>query len=78
MQEVTRASTYRSEFYEAYKRQAKISHEELKEYNGELNATLLCVSDPIRYLKSSCTKQSEADRALLLRRHRSLWSLRHC
>lgn len=42
MQEVTGA---RSEFYEAYKRQAKIFDRELKEYNKELNVTLLFVSD---------------------------------
>jgi hypothetical protein len=37
----------RLEFYEAYKRQAKIFDRELKEYNKELNVTLLFVSDPI-------------------------------
>ena len=47
VQEVTRTpTTFRSEFYEAYKRQAKIFHKELKEYNKELNVTLLFVSDP--------------------------------
>lgn len=35
----------RSEFYEAYKRQAEIFDKELKEYNKELNVTLLFVSD---------------------------------
>jgi len=39
-------ATVRSEFYEAYKRQAKIFDKELKEYNKELNVTLLFVSDP--------------------------------
>lgn len=39
-------TTIRSEFYEAYKRQAKIFNKELKEYNKELNVTLLFVSDP--------------------------------
>jgi len=38
--------TVRSEFYEAYKRQAKIFDKELKEYNKELNVTLLFVSVP--------------------------------
>lgn len=46
-QEVARTpTTFRSEFYEAYKRQAKIFNEELKEYDKELNITLLFVSDP--------------------------------
>ena len=39
-------ATVRSEFYEAYKRQAKIFNKELKEHNKELNVTLLFVSDP--------------------------------
>ncbi|KAF9785097.1 hypothetical protein BJ322DRAFT_807317 [Thelephora terrestris] len=34
-------TTFRSEFYEAYKRQAKVFDKELKEYNNELNVTLL-------------------------------------
>jgi hypothetical protein len=40
-------TTFRSAFYEAYKRQAKIFDEELKEYNKELNVALLFVSDLI-------------------------------
>ena len=43
-------TTFRSEFYEAYKRQAKIFDKELKGYNEELNVTLLFVSDLIGYL----------------------------
>ena len=39
-------TSFRTEFYEAYKRQVKIFDEELKEYNNELNVTLLFVSDP--------------------------------
>ena len=47
VQEVARTpTTFRSEFYEAYRRQAKIFDKELKEYNKELNVTLLFVSDP--------------------------------
>jgi len=47
-QEVTGTpTTFRSEFYEAYKRQAKIFEKELKEYDKELNVTLLFVSDPV-------------------------------
>lgn len=39
-------TTVRPEFYEAFKRQAEIFDNELKEYNKELNVTLLFVSDP--------------------------------
>ena len=39
-------TTVRPEFYEAFKRQAEIFDKELKEYNKELNVTLLFVSDP--------------------------------
>jgi len=47
-QEVTGTPTaFRSEFYEAYKRQAKIFDRELKEYDKELNVTLLFVSDHV-------------------------------
>jgi hypothetical protein len=48
VQEATRTPPIpiRSEFYEAYKRQAKIFDKELKEYNKELNVTLLFVSNP--------------------------------
>jgi len=47
-QEVTETgpTTVRPEFYEAFKRQAEIFDKELKEYNKELNVTLLFVSDP--------------------------------
>ena len=48
MQDVTHGGTptaIRSEFYEVYKRQAKIFDKELKDYNKELNVTLLFVSD---------------------------------
>ena len=46
--EVTETTTtFRSEFYEAYKRRAKIFGKELKEYNKELNVTLVFVSDPV-------------------------------
>ena len=40
----TTTTTFRPEFYEAYRRQAKIFDKELKEYNKELNVTLLLVS----------------------------------
>ena len=49
MQDVTQGGTptaVRSGFYEAYKRQAKVFDKELKDYNKELNVTLLFVSDP--------------------------------
>ena len=49
MQDVTQGGTptaIRSEFYEAYKRQAKVFDKELKDYNKELNVALLFVSDP--------------------------------
>ena len=72
------STTFRSEFYKAYKQQEKIFNGELKEYNKELNVTLLCVSDPVRYLKSSCIKPSEADRKFLFRLRHSLSSLQHC
>lgn len=39
-------TTFRPEFYEVYKRQAKIFDEELKEHNKELNVTLVFVSGP--------------------------------
>ena len=39
-------ATVRPEFYEVFKRQAEIFDKELKEYNKELNVTLLFVSDP--------------------------------
>lgn len=42
----TGPTTVRPEFYEAFKRQAEIFDKELKEYNKELNVTLLFVSDP--------------------------------
>ena len=58
MQEVTGA---RSEFYEAYKRQAKIFDKELKEYNKELNVTLLFVSDTQKPV--TCIKLSETSDA---------------
>lgn len=46
VQEVTETPTaIRSEFYEAYRRQAKIFDKELKKYNKELNVTLLFVGD---------------------------------
>ena len=48
-QEVTNEApaTIRPEFYEAFKRQAGVFDKELKEYNKELNVTLLFVSDPL-------------------------------
>lgn len=47
VQEATEApTTLRSEFYGAYKRQARIFDKELREYGKELNVTLLFVSDP--------------------------------
>jgi hypothetical protein len=38
-------TTFRPEFLEVYRRQAKIFDRELKEYNKELNITLIFVSD---------------------------------
>lgn len=47
VREVTGTPTaIRSEFYEAYRRQAKNFNKELKKYNKELNVTLVFVSGP--------------------------------
>jgi len=57
-------TTLRSEFYEAYKRQAKIFNKELEEYDKELNVTLLLVSDPVCYLGRACAKRIHVQAAL--------------
>lgn len=47
----------RSEFYEAYKREAKIFNKELKKCNKELNVTLLFVSNP----PDACAREIDTD-----------------
>ena len=67
---------FRTEFYELYKKQAGIFDKELKEYNKELNVTLVFVSGPVRYINPARVGLTRTNK-FAFRPHCLLWSLQH-